>query len=242
MGCSDSGASGFEHLCKRLGYRFKNRDLLEEAFRHSSYVNEAGHADLRDNERLEFLGDAVLGLAIGHVLMDLFKNATEGELTRYRSFVVNEKGLSCMARMLGLGEYLFLGKGEETSSGREKPSILANTMEALVGALYLDAGFEKTKEIIGELFLPMINEIQSRALVNDYKSMVQEYSQEIYRTRPEYRVLQEEGPAHEKTFKVALMINGKTVGQGEGRSKKEAEQEAAKEALSWLKAEEKDSR
>ncbi|MBW2067109.1 MAG: ribonuclease III [Deltaproteobacteria bacterium] len=241
MGCSESGEKAFDRLCKRLGYEFKNRNLLEEAFRHSSYVNEVGSVDLRDNERLEFLGDAVLGLAIGHVLMDLFEDATEGELTRYRSFVVNEKGLCNMARILGLGECLFLGKGEETSSGREKPSILANTMESLVGALYLDAGFEKTKEIIQNLFLPMIKEIQSRAVVNDYKSMIQEYTQETYKILPEYRVLQEKGPAHEKTFKVALMINGKIIGQGEGRTKKEAEQEAAKEAFFWLKAEKEGS-
>ncbi|MBW2029040.1 MAG: ribonuclease III [Deltaproteobacteria bacterium] len=231
-----TGEKTFDRLCKRLGYEFKDRELLEQAFRHSSYVNETGSEGLEDNERLEFLGDAVLDLAIGHILMDLFEDATEGELTKVRSFVVNERGLCNMARALDLGEYLFLGRGEEASNGREKPSILADTMEALLGALYLDGGFEKTKEIIRELFVPVIREIQSETAVSDYKSLIQEYTQEVYKTRPEYRLVQEKGPAHEKTFKVALKMNGQVLAEAEGRSKKEAEQKAAKEAFLCLRA------
>lgn len=231
-----TGEKTFDRLCKRLGYEFKDRELLEQAFRHSSYVNETGSEDLGDNERLEFLGDAVLDLAIGHILMDLFEDATEGELTKYRSFVVNERGLCSMARALDLGEHLFLGRGEEVSNGRNKPSILADAMEALLGALYLDGGFEKTKEIIEELFVPVIREIQSETAVNDYKSLIQEYTQEVYKTRPEYRLVQEKGPAHDKTFKVALKMNGQVLAEAEGRSKKEAEQKAAKEAFLCLRA------
>ncbi len=139
-------------LNRKLDYTFKQPDLLAEAFRHSSYTNESGNLGLRDNERFEFLGDAVLDLAISHVLMELFPSADEGDLSKYRAIVVSEKGLSQIAKDLELGDYLMLGKGEELTLGREKTSILANTIEALIGAIYLDAGFSKTKEIIYRLF------------------------------------------------------------------------------------------
>ena len=132
----------FKPLCEKLGYGFRSIDLLEEAFRHSSFVNERKNNGFEDNERLEFLGDAVLDLAISHILMEIFQNATEGDLSKYRASVVNEKGLFRVAKTLKLGEYIMLGKGENQTNGRNKPSILANTMEALLGALYLDAGFE----------------------------------------------------------------------------------------------------
>ena len=224
-------------LNERLCYTFKKPDILMQAFRHSSYVNEQTDSDLRDNERLEFLGDAVLDLAISHVLMELFHDSKEGDLSKYRATVVNEKGLCQVAQSLALGDYLTLGKGEEATGGRKRPSILANTMEAVLGALYLDAGFEKTKEIIRRLFLPLLEEIETERTVNDYKSRLQEYTQEAYKTRPEYLLVGESGPPHDKTFRVAVHLQGKTMAVDEGKSKKEAEQKAAKKAFECLKRE-----
>jgi ribonuclease III len=176
----------------------------------------------------------VLDLAIGHILMDLFQGANEGELSKCRASVVSEKGLFDLARELRLGDFLLLGRGEELSGGRGKPSILANTLEALVGAVYLDAGFPKTREIIHGLFISTIERIDAESLGSDYKSLLQEYTQQKYRSRPEYLLVSEAGPAHERTFRVAIYLSGELKAEGEGRSKKEAEQEAAKEALLCL--------
>ncbi len=225
-------------LNKRLGYTFQNTDLVKEAFRHSSYVNERAALGLNDNERLEFLGDAVLDLAISHILITLFQDANEGDLSKYRAYVVNEKGLFQIAKGLSLGDYLHLGKGEEVTQGREKPSILANTLEALIGALYLDAGFSETREIIHRLFVPLLGKIDSGQMINDFKSRLQEYTQEVYKVLPQYLLLEERGPAHDKTFRVALRLNGEIMAEGEGRSKKEAEQQAAREAFFCLKKDE----
>jgi ribonuclease III len=223
-----------KELCEQLGYTFKDPGLLARAFRHSSYVNERKGSDLEDNERLEFLGDAVLDLAISHILMNSFIEAREGDLSKYRAIVVSEKGLCQVARDLDLGEYLLLGKGEELTNGREKNSILANTMESLLGALYLDAGFEITMKIIHRLFLPMIEGIDSGDVAYDFKSMLQEHTQESLKSLPEYILLEENGLAHDKTFRVAIYLNGKKVAEGVGKSKKEAEQKAAKEAIFCL--------
>ncbi|MCP4680983.1 MAG: ribonuclease III [Desulfobacterales bacterium] len=224
-----------DKLCDVLDYRFKRPELALRAFRHSSYVNEQGAPDLEDNERLEFLGDAVLDLAISHLLMELFKDAEEGILSKYRAMVVLEAGLYQIAQTLKLGDYLLLGKGEEQSSGREKPSILADSVEALLGALYLDAGFEKTLEIIHRLFKPLLEQLGKQEMVHDFKSLLQEYVQKIYKALPKYRLLEESGPAHDRTFKIELTLNGEIVAEGEGKSKKEAEQKAAKEAFFCLK-------
>ena len=221
-------------LSERLQYQFNNPELLAQAFRHASYVNEVGDCDLKDNETLEFLGDAVLDLAIGHILMELFKSANEGELSKCRASVVSERGLFDLARELRLGDYLLLGRGEELSGGREKPSILANTLEALVGAIYLDGGFPRTREIIHKLFISTIERMEIETLRSDYKSLLQEYTQQRFKSRPDYLLLSETGPAHERTFRIAIYLNGELKAEGEGRSKKEAEQEAAKEALGWL--------
>jgi ribonuclease-3 len=222
-------------ISRKLGYAFNNQDLLERAFRHASYVNECSLPDLTNNERLEFLGDAALDLAISHILMDLFEDATEGELSRYRASVVNERGLCRAAKELGLGEYLLLGRGEELTGGREKDSILADTMEALLGALYLDAGFEQMKRIVNRLFSSALAGIEPLKSGYDYKSLLQEYTQEIFRERPEYFLVGENGPDHDKTFVVALSFKGRKLGEGVGKSKKEAEQKAAKEAYFCLK-------
>jgi len=231
----DASKSGLETLCKALGYRFEQPKLLYQAFRHSSYVNERANSDLEDNERLEFLGDAVLELAISHILMELFQRAEEGELSKFRAILVGETGLYQVAQRLGLGDYLLLGRGEEQSHGREKPSILADTTEALMGALYLDAGFPKTMEIIRRLFSPFLEKVGSREMVQDFKSLLQEYTQQAFKALPKYSMVEEAGPDHDKTFRVSLTLNGRVLAQGEGRSKKEAEQMAAKEAFSCLK-------
>jgi ribonuclease-3 len=221
-------------LSEKLGYEFTKPELLAEAFRHASYVNELGDGNLRDNERLEFLGDAVLDLAVSHILMDVFQDAREGPLSKWRASVVNEKVLSELAGELELGNYLCLGRGEELSGGREKPSILADTLEALLGAVYLDAGFERAKEIIRNLFFYHIGKLEGIGLDEDFKSLLQEFTQETHKTRPEYVLVSESGPAHARTFRVALVIQGRTVSEGEGKSKKEAEQKAAREAFLCL--------
>lgn len=223
---------------QRFGYAFKEPALLEEALRHSSFVNETADPDLRDNERLEFLGDAVLDLAISHILMELFPDAREGDLSRYRASMVDEKGLCQVALELGLGEFILLGKGEESSGGRRKPSILANTLEALIGALYLDAGYSRTQDILQAWFLPSLEKIGRDTGLSDHKSLLQEFTQQRYRTRPGYSLLEENGPAHDKVFKVALQLNGEVIAVGAGKSKKQAEQRAAREALLCLREKE----
>ncbi len=237
---SVSESKDIDLLIKKLGYRFNRPELLEEAFRHASYVNELGDSGLDDNERMEFLGDAVLDLAISHILMELFKDAEEGDLSKFRATVVNEKGLCQVAKDLELGDYVLLGRGEELTKGREKSSILANCMEALLGALYLDAGFIKTQEIIHSLFLPLLEQIDSKNMADDFKSMLQEYTQEIYKTRPDYLLVKESGPAHNRKFRMALSLDGKIIAEGEGKSKKEAEQKAAREAFFCLTGDRKD--
>jgi len=232
---SSSQKLQLEAFCKRLGHTFRRPELLLQAFRHSSYVNEQIDSDLADNERLEFLGDAVLDLAASHILMELYLDAEEGDLSKFRAMVVDEAGLFRVARELGLGDHLLLGRGEEQSRGREKPSILADTMEAIIGALYLDVGFERAMEVIRRLFSPLLERVGEQEVVYDYKSLVQEYTQQSYKTLPEYQLIKESGPAHDKTFRVALILKGELLSEGTGKSKKEAEQEAAMKAFSCLK-------
>jgi ribonuclease-3 len=224
----------FSDLYATLGYTFKHSELLKQAFQHASFVNEHNGAALEDNERLEFLGDTVLDLAISHLLMELFPQAPEGELSRYRAMVVDEAGLSQVALKLQLGRYVLLGKGEAQSRGGEKPSILADTMEALLGALYLDAGFPRTLAVIERLFDPVLQKIDTTDRMHDFKSLLQELTQHNYKTLPQYNLVAEQGPAHDKTFQVTLVLNGQILASGEGKSKKEAEQRAAREALLCL--------
>lgn len=216
---------------ERMGYAFGRIELLEKAFRHSSYAHEQEGSNLEDNERLEFLGDAVLDLGISHLLMDLFPSAQEGDLSKYRAAVVNERILSQVARDLGLGECLLLGRGEEMGGGRDKPSILADALEALLGAIYLDGGFEKALGIIQSLFRFLISKLDTGESMEDYKSMLQERTQDVYKARPDYIVIHESGPSHDKLFRIAIYLRGKVLAEAEGKSKKEAEQKAAREAL-----------
>ena len=221
----------FETLYEVLGYTFRDSALVLQAFRHSSYVNEHVGASLEDNERLEFLGDAVLDLAVSHLLMEKNREADEGELSRFRSMVVDEAGLHEVATRLHLGRYLLLGKGEDQSLGREKPSILADVTEALIGAIYLDGGFDVTKKVIEKLFASLLKKLETDDLVQDFKSLLQEFTQQAFKSLPKYQLTEETGPAHDKVFRIALAVNGIVLAEGEGKSKKEAEQRAAKEAF-----------
>jgi len=226
---------GFRRLEEGLGYTFRNPELLVRAFCHASYVNEQMDLNLEDNERLEFLGDAVLDLAISHLLMHRFGEAREGDLSKFRAMLVDEAGLYEVAKRLRLGDYLLLGKGEEQSLGREKPSILADTTEALIGAIYLDAGFARAREMIADHFSPLLERVGTRELIHDFKSLLQEYTQQTCKTLPRYRLIKETGPAHDRSFQVTLSLMGETLAEGEGRSKKEAEQNAARDAFFLLK-------
>ena len=204
--------SGIEQI---LQYQFNDKDLLQEALRHSSFVNELGEPQLRDNERLEFLGDAVLNLIVGHILMHRYPDIKEGELSRNRANLVNESQLAAMARSFDLGLYIQLGKGEIQTHGREKNSILADTFEALMASIYLDGGFEAAYQIIETNFQPLIDQLQTAANNYDYKSQLQEKVQVAHGAMPDYVVIREDGPDHDKTFRVALkVLNIETQGSG----------------------------
>jgi ribonuclease-3 len=220
----------------KLGYEFNSKELLEEALRHSSFVNEQPKSDLRDNERLEFLGDAVLSLIIGHLLMARYPGLKEGDLSRTRANLVNEFRLAVIARSLDLGAFIRLGKGEIQTDGREKNSILAGAFEALVAAVYLDGGFKTAFKIIEQNFMPFLDFVQSATDSYDYKSQLQEWVQEKQGEIPNYRVVREEGPDHDKTFWISVKAFDVET-EGQGKNKKTAEQDAARKALEILKNE-----
>ncbi len=223
-------------LQQTLGYRFKEADLLEEALRHSSYVNEQPDTGMRDNERMEFLGDAVLNLVVGHLLMKAFPDLHEGELSRTRANLVNETQLAHIARSLDLGRYLLLGKGEVQSNGWDKNSLLANALEALIAAVYLDGGFESAAGLIENHFKALIVTAPKLTTGQDYKSRLQETVQSAIKEIPQYSVVAESGPDHDKTFTIEMTV-GSLRTEGTGKSKKAAEQEAAREAISLLEQE-----
>lgn len=218
---------------RKLGYRFHSTDLLEEALRHSSFVNEQPDLDLRDNERFEFLGDAVLNLIVGHILMRRYPDLKEGDLSRMRANLVNESQLARIARSINLGAFIQLGKGEIQTRGREKNSILADTFEALLAAVYLDGGFKAAFNLIDTNFSPLLEGTSPTADHHDYKSKLQEIVQEKQGAMPKYSVIREEGPDHEKTFWIELTVFDIET-QGSGKSKKMAEQDAARKALERL--------
>lgn len=220
-----------ENLQKNLSYSFKNADLLKEAITHKSFVNENPDLRLKDNERFEFLGDAVLDLSISTFLIEKFPYFQEGELSRFKSMIVSESSLSRIAARLNLGQYLLLGKGEEQTGGRKKESLLANALEAVIAAIYLDGGLLAADEFIRMSFTEDIMMIAREGITLDYKTDLQEYCQAKGLSLPVYRVLRESGPDHRKTFEIELLINGEVFGTGVGRSKKDAEQKAAREAL-----------
>jgi len=223
----------FEDLQKTIGIQFKNVELLKQAFFHRSYLNEARHLTT-SNERLEFLGDAVLSFLTSSFLYQPYPDYPEGILTNVRSSLVKTKTLARIATKLELGELLFLSRGEEDSGGRTNPSLLADTFEALLGATYLDAGLDGAKQLVTVHLFPEASDIITNKSYIDYKSLLQEIIQEQSRTSPTYRVIKSEGPDHAKTFWVEAVAAGKPLGEGTGKSKQEAEQAAARQALAAM--------
>ena len=218
-------------LQQKLGYTFRDPDLLETALTHSSYSKEHGEG-ARSNERLEFLGDAFFDAIIGEELFRIFPDREEGWLSRIRATIVCEKSLAAQARKLELGDFLLLGHGEEKSGGRRRESILADATEALIGAIYLDGGYEAVRQVVLDLFRGVIDDTRRGIfVVYDYKTHLQEVLQARGITDIRYQMTGEEGPDHDKTFTVTLYIDGVPSSQGRGKSKKQAEQNAAMKAL-----------
>lgn len=219
-----------KELQKKLSYSFKDERVLVQAITHKSYVNERKDGR-KDNERLEFLGDAVLDLSVSHLIMEKFPDISEGEMSKLRASMVNESSLAVLAEDLGLHNYLRLGHGEELSGGRKKPSILADAFEAVMAAIYLDGGFDEAFKAISIQFSRLLS---STDLYKDYKTMLQELTQEKLKCTPVYKLKGTTGPDHARFFEVELFIEDRLSGTGIGRTKKEAEQAAAKEALGNL--------
>jgi ribonuclease III len=214
---------------------FRDISLLDNALTHRSWINERQEPLRKDNERLEFLGDAVLTLCISDMLMKKFPDNTEGHLSKIRASVVNEQTLSRLGRDFRIGDYLLLGKGEDASGGRSKSSILANAMEALIAAIYYDGGYDKAYRFIGLLFEPLIGKEKNDVVYRDYKTTLQEWSQSRYKSAPVYRVVRKYGPDHDKVFQVSLSIGKILTTSALGKSKKEAEQRAARKATEKLR-------
>ncbi len=222
-----------KQLEKQLGVQFKKPALLAQALIHRSYLNENRQIK-QSNERLEFLGDSVLSILTSTALFDRFPSFPEGQLTNLRSALVRAKTLSQLAKDLRLGEYLQMSRGEEKSGGRENESLLADTFEAVLGAIYLDQGLPAANLIIEKFLLPLINKIEREESIYDYKSKLQETTQQQTKVSPVYQVTSESGPDHNKIFSVGVYLAKKLLATGQGRSKQEAEQEAAKLALAKL--------
>ena len=221
----------FSKFEKKLNITFKDKDLLMQAFLHRSYLNENKGLKMDHNERLEFLGDAVLELVVTEFLFAKYPKKPEGDLTSYRAALVNTVTLSGVAGDLGMNDFLLLSKGESKDTGRARQYILANTFESFVGALYLDGGYENAKDFIAKNLFPLTDEIVEKGLWQDAKSRFQEIAQEKMSITPQYKTVQEVGPDHAKNFIVGVYLNEKKVGEGEGKSKQEAEQAAAQSAL-----------
>ena len=223
-----------EELEEIIGYHFKNKHYLTQALTHSSYANEKKLGKLGSNERLEFLGDAVLELVSSDFLYHKYPDKPEGELTKIRASIVCEPTLAYCAADIHLGSYLLLGKGEEATGGRERNSVVSDAMEALIGAIYLDGGFASAKEFIHRFIL---NDIEHKQLFYDSKTILQEIVQASYEEPLEYEILKEEGPDHNKTFEVRALLGTKEIGRGSGRTKKSAEAVAAYRGILKLREE-----
>jgi len=215
-------------LEEKLGYSFLNKEFIIEALTHKSYKQPY------DNERLEFLGDAVLDLIVGEYLFTKFRKSNEGKLSKIRASLVNETGFAKLARYLGLGEYILLSNAEENNGGREKSSLLSNAFEALIGAMYLEAGLQKVQEVVITLLESNYDEISLDSLFRDFKTTLQEITQATHGVTPEYKVLASRGPDHKKEFEVGVFIEGKEYARALGKSKKVAQQKAAEEVVKQL--------
>lgn len=224
-------------LQEKLHYTFRNTDLLSTALTHRSYVNENPQQGMSDNERMEFLGDAVLGLCVSDLLMKRHADFDEGTLSKIRSLLVNEKPLADLAVKLGLGDCLLLGRGEEQSGGRAKESLLANAFEAVIAAIYLDSGFSKTKTFLKKLMKPLLNDEALAQQCFDYKTALQELCQRQFKSAPLYTLLTASGPDHDKIFEVEVVAGSDTRRIGRGKSKKEAQKQAAQKAWESLHGE-----
>ncbi|KKS82871.1 MAG: Ribonuclease 3 [Candidatus Wolfebacteria bacterium GW2011_GWC1_43_10] len=221
-------------LQEKIGVHFKNEDLLKEALTHRSYLNENPSWPLPHNERLEFLGDAVLELIVTENLFSAYPQDDEGKLTSVRAALVNYLFLSSIAKSLSMEDYIWMSKGEAKDTGRARNVILANAFEALLGAIYLDQGYSEASQFIKKFVFSKVSEVVENGLYKDAKSFFQELAQEKYKTTPVYQVLEEIGPDHQKTFRVGLFLGEEKISEGEGFSKQEAEIEAAKKGLLYV--------
>ncbi|OFZ80134.1 MAG: ribonuclease III [Bdellovibrionales bacterium RIFOXYD1_FULL_53_11] len=223
-----------QFLQERLGYSFGDRGILLQALTHTSFGHEflqEKPVALRDNERLEFLGDAILDVVVSDILLEAFPNANEGQLSKMRAAVVNEKTLALVAKSIGLQEVVRLGKGEIQTGGNLKPSILSCTLEALIASIYLDGGFNAVYPVVRHLFSPLFSEERELISFCDHKTQLQEIVQAKWKVTPSYHLLATSGPDHAKTFEVEVRMKGKILANAKGQSKKEAEQNAAKAAI-----------
>ncbi len=218
---------------KKIGVEFKDKDLLLLALTHRSYVNEHKDTDSH-NERLEFLGDAVLELITSDYLFSTYPERTEGDLTSFRAALVRTESLADTAQEIGVGENIRLSKGEEDTGGRSKNYLLANALEAIIGAIYLDSGYEVARDFVHTHLLKKIDHIVENRLDIDSKTKIQEVTQSKYKVTPSYEVIEEEGPDHDKRFTVVVKINGKEIGKGFGTSKQKAEEDAAKSGIEYI--------
>lgn len=232
---SEAEREKLQHLLDQLDIRFNNDRLLLQAFTHSSYVNEHRIRSVEDNERLEFLGDAVLELTVSDHLFQRFQTMSEGEMTKLRAAIVCEASLATLAEELQFGDFIFLGKGEEITGGRKRPALLADVFEAFVGALYLDQGIQKVKHFLKQTVFPKIDDGAFSHMM-DFKSQLQELVQRDNSGTIHYEIKKEIGPAHNREFISCVFLNEETLGEGRGKSKKEAEQHAAQQALEKLTA------
>jgi ribonuclease-3 len=214
-----------------IQYKFRDAALARQALTHRSFLHATPERSSESNERMEFLGDSVVGLVVNEFLYRKFTKLREGELTKMKSLLVSRVILSRTAKTLGLGKFVLLSEAEHGSGGRDRASILADTLEGVIGAVYLDGGLEPARRLTERLLLREVHEILSDANLANYKSMLQEYVQGEFKSHPQYRISSEMGPDHEKVFTVEVVVNGKTLGRGHGNNKKEAEQEAARDAL-----------
>ncbi len=237
MPCNSLRRKELSRFEKKAGLRFRRADMLNLAFCHRSYANE--HKQLtHNNERLEFLGDSILGLVVADYLFRELPDRPEGDLARIKSFVVSEDSLEELALQLNLDRYILMGKGEENSGGRRKKAILADTMEAVFGACYLDLGFKEARRFILFLLVPQIEKVLDNRHKRDFKTLLQEFCQKKWRDYPHYKLVKASGPDHDRTFSVEVYIKEEVRGRGLGKSKKEAEQQAAEEAYSAIQAQE----
>ncbi len=230
---SEPGLRPYGRLEEQLGHQFAEQTFCEAALTHKSWLNEAPGSGRSDNERLEFLGDAVLNLAVSDILMRRFPSRTEGDLSKTRAVIVNEAGLCQAAERVDLGQWIFLGRGEEHAGGRRRPSILADAFEALMGAVYLDGGFAAALRVVQRLLTGAIEDSE-QGLRLDFKSRLQERAQALFQLTPQYAVVGQNGPDHDKTFLVSIALGDREFGRASGKSKKEAEQSAAALALAQL--------